>query len=170
MNIPKLTLDTTLLFEYWKQGKNKDVTEELLALAKQGKVDLAVTARVRADIPKPPLADRLNELPELKVEETGSVPALDYWVLGRDMLGDEEFKSYWPTAFELAKTRVEKNQKPPNEKDWDHLHAHYLLKRDAFLTWDNGIICLTQELKDKFGINIIKPDDYLQIFTANNGG
>jgi len=67
MNIPKLTLDTNLLLEYWKQQKRMDVTEKLLSLARLGKIDLAVTARIREDIPRPPLADRINELPELQI-------------------------------------------------------------------------------------------------------
>jgi hypothetical protein len=68
----------------------------------------------------------------------------------------------------LAKQRLAKQRgkKPPDERDWDHLHAHYLLQRDIFLTWDDGIICLSKELKDNFGINVSKPDEYLQTFTA----
>ncbi len=167
MGIPKLTLDTNLLFEYWRQRKKIGVIEKLLELAKQGKVDLAVTARVREDIPLPPLAYRLNELPELQITETGSVTRLGSWVLGRDMLGDETFENFHATASELAKGR---GKSPPDRRDWDHLHAHYLLKRDVFLTWDEGIICLSQELKDNFGINVIKPDEYLQTLAANTGG
>jgi hypothetical protein len=165
MNIPTLTLDTNLLLEYWKHQDRIDIVERLLELAKQDKVDLAVTARIREDIPHPPLADNLNNLAEMQIVETGSVTRLGSWVLGRDMFADEAFGHYFDKAIELASKR---GKKPPDWRDWDHLHAHYLLKRDTFLTWDEGILCLAQELKDNFGINITKPDEYLRAFAFNN--
>jgi len=166
MTIPKLTLDTNLLHTYWKRRDKVEVVERLLSLARQAKVDLAVTARVREDIPRLPLAKRLNELPELNINETSSVARLGFWVLGRDMLGDEAFENYWSTACELAKQRGEN---PPDWRDWDHLHAHYLLQREVFLSWDRGIICLSGELTTNFGILVMKPEEYLQIFDADNG-
>ena len=54
MTIPKLTLDTNLLHTYWKRRDKVEVVERLLSLARQAKVDLAVTARVREDIPRLP--------------------------------------------------------------------------------------------------------------------
>jgi len=75
------------------------------------------------------------------------------------MLGDKKFGEFYATACELANRR---KKNPPDRRDWDHLHAHYLLKRDVFLTWDQGIICLSQELKDNFSINVIRPDQYVQ--------
>ena len=164
MDIPKLTLDTNLLIEYWKRQKKMDIVENLLELAKLGKVDLAVTRRIRQDIPKPELSNRLNDLPELQIAETGSIAIFGYWLLdGREMLGDETFNDFLPTAAELA---TQRGETPPDWRDWDHLHAHYLLKRDVFLTWDNGIICLSKELKDKFDINVISPDEYLESYTT----
>jgi predicted nucleic acid-binding protein len=164
MDIPKLTLDTNLLIEYWKRQKKMDIVENLLELAKLGKVDLAVTRRIRQDIPKPELSNRLNDLPELQIAETGSIARFGYWLLdGREMLGDETFNDFLPTAAKLA---TQRGETPPDWRDWDHLHAHYLLKRDVFLTWDNGIICLSKELKDKFDINVISPDEYLESYTT----
>lgn len=49
MGTPTLTLDTNLLQEYWKQRDKVQFVEQLLDLAQQGKVDLAVTARVRTN-------------------------------------------------------------------------------------------------------------------------
>lgn len=86
MSTPKLTLDTNLLLEYWKNQDKRKAVEKLLLLVKEGKVDLAVTARIREDVPRSPLAQKLDELPELGINETGSVMRLDYSVLDRDML------------------------------------------------------------------------------------
>jgi hypothetical protein len=172
MTIPKLTLDTNLLYRYWKPQNEKDkekkiLVEKLLNLAKLGKVDLAVTRRIRQDIPKPPLSDRLKDLPELHIVETGSIARFDgSWLLdGREMFADPKFHGFLPTAQKLAK---ERGETPPDDRDWDHLDAHYLLQRDIFLTWDDGIICLSKELKDIFGINVCRPDDYLQTFNSSN--
>lgn len=106
----------------------------------------------------PPLAKQLDNLEELSVHATSSVTRLGY-CLGRDMLGDEAFEGYWPTASMLAKQR---GKKPPDWRDWDHLHAHYLLHRQVFLTWDEGINCLSNELKARFGVVVMKPEDYLE--------
>jgi hypothetical protein len=72
----QITLDTNLLLEYWKDQKDRAVVEVLIALSRSGQVDLAVTARVREDVPRPPLSDRINQLPELNVHEAASVTRL----------------------------------------------------------------------------------------------
>ena len=164
MNLPTLTLDTTLLHDHFKQRDRCEFVEKLLLLAKQGKVDLAVTARVHEDIPNPPLSDRLNELPELGVSKTGSVTRLGFWVLGRDMLGDEAFEKFYSTARELAKQFGKKLDR----RDWDHLHAHYLLHREVFLTWDGGITCLAEALKNQFDVVVMTPEKYLQAFSSEH--
>jgi len=163
--MPRLTLDTNLLQEYWKKQAKHNTVKKLLLLAEQGKVDLAVTARIHEDIPKPLLMNRIDELPELNVNETASVARLDYLILDRDILGDQAFADFFNDALALANKRVGK-KRLPDWRDWDHLHAHYLLKRDVFLTWDEGIICLTQELKDKFGVVVMKPEKFLKDFSS----
>ncbi len=163
--IPRLTLDTNLLQEYWKKQVKYNNIERLLQLAEQDEVDLAVTARIHEDIPEPPLMNKIDELPELNVNKTGSVTRLGFWELGRDMLGDRNFTDFYENALALANKRVGKKHLP-DWRDWDHLHAHYLLKRDVFLTWDEGIICLAQELKDRFGVVVMKPEKFLEDFNS----
>ena len=126
-----------------------------------------MTARIHEDIPLSTLAEKLNELPELNINKTGSVTRLGFWKLGRDMLGDKSFKDFWQIALILAKQRVGRRDLP-DWRDWDHLHAHYLLKRDVFLTWDKGILCLSKELRDRFGIVVMKPEEYLQTINNDN--
>ena len=165
MSLPTLTLDTNLLHEYWKQRDKVGCVEKLLLLARQGRVDLAVTARVHEDIPSPPLSRKLSELPQLGVNKVGSVSRLEFWALGRDMLGDEDFEGFHATACELAK---QLGKKPPDWRDWDHLHAHYLLHREVFLTWDEGIACLGETLKNRFDVLVMKPEEYLQALSGEN--
>ena len=165
MNVPRLTLDTNLLLEYWKNQAKRKAVEKLSLLAKEGKVDLVVTARIREDVPLSPLAQKIDELPELGINETGSVTRLGYWVLGRDMLGDEAFNDFWSTAQALAEQR---GKKPPDWRDWDHLHAHYLLHQDIFLTWDEGIICLSDDLRTQFGLVVMRPEAFLHLASNSN--
>lgn len=92
--IPTVTLDTNVLVEFWRSQNRATVTESLLNLAESSQVDLAITSRINADIPLPPLANRINELPELKVQQVGAVFRLDHSALdGGDMLGSGEFLS-----------------------------------------------------------------------------
>ena len=52
--------------------------------------------------------------------------------------------------------------KAPDWRDWDHLHAHYLRRRDVFLTWDGGILDCADELKGKLDIVVMRPEEYLE--------
>lgn len=150
-----LTLDTSLLLEYWKDQENKEVVEDLLEMASEGRVNLAVTARVREDVPGDPFASRINQLGELGIQETGSVARLGYWILGRDHLGSDKFET-----FRLQSEWEEGRPKLPDWRDWDHLHAHMLQGRDVFLTWDKEILRLGNRLQS-FGIRVTTPQQYL---------
>lgn len=157
--MPSATLDTNLLVEYWKDQAKAAVVKRLLEFAQNRHLDLAVTARIREDIPKPRLSDRIDELPELDVQEIGSVTRLGYWVLGRDMLGDDRFIA---VADRLTEGFRRRSHEPPDWRDWDHIHAHYLVGRDAFLTWDKRILDVAPDLQDELGIVVMTPEDYLK--------
>ena len=53
-------------------------------------------------------------------------------------------------------------KKRPDWRDWDHLQAHYLNERDVFLTWDKGILNAARHFKEKLGIVIMEPKEYLR--------
>jgi hypothetical protein len=156
--VETITLDTMLLQDYWKRRPRKDVIKRLIELAGEDRVDLAVTARIREDVPDEQLANEIDNLSELNVRETGSVTRLGYWVLGRDRLASDDFADY---ERELGE-RAGKGEKIPDWRDLDHLHAHFLEGRDIFLTWDDGILGLSEELKARFGIVVLRPDEYLR--------
>jgi len=162
MSTDKLTLDTSVIYEYLENQGKASVTERLLQLGAAGEVELVVTARINEDVPQSPLADRIQELPLLNVDVTGSVTRLDCWVIGRDMLGSDEFKSVFSELYRSGK-------KQPDWRDWDHLHAHFLLGRDVFLTWDNKILNLSGELRTRLGIVVMRPEEYLTVRNQNQG-
>lgn len=60
--VTTITLDTNLLFDYWKDRPRRALVERLLALSATKDIDLGITARVREDIPDEPLASKINAL------------------------------------------------------------------------------------------------------------
>jgi hypothetical protein len=155
----KLTLDANLLHDYWKQRPRRWAIERLLELATAGEVDVAVNRYVRDDVPDPPLRDRLDELPRLHIRENGGVFQLGISALGgSDGFGSDEF-----VAFEryLAKSWKPTRGRPPDRRDWLHLHAHHIQGRDRFLTWDEPPLELGALLEPIFRLGVARPDDYL---------
>ena len=156
--VTTLTLDSNVLITYWNEAATAAIVEQLLSLADQKQIDLAVTTRIHADIPHSPWADRIQELPVLKIQEIGSVTRLGPWVLGKDKFGSEAFRNaldavcvQWPQS---------KKQMPDN-RDLDHLHGHYLAGRDLFLTWDKPLIAVGQALATPLGMRVMKPEAFL---------
>lgn len=159
--IPTVTIDTNLLQEYWREQKNVAVTEKVLDLAKQGQVDLAITSRINADIPDLPLASRINDLPQLNVQQIGSVFRLGHSSLGGgDVLGSDTFLNV-TDSLESRFDREGRVKRRPDWKDWDHLHGHYLSGRDVFLTWDRPILDVASELQQQLGIVVTTPQAFL---------
>ena len=154
----KVTLDTSVLLELWKDQDKRAVVERLLAVAGEKGLDLTITARVRDDVPDGALASRINMLSDIGVEESGSVTRLDHWQLGRDQLSCQAFTDLW---LQLESDWKEGDASLPDWRDQDHLHAHMLQERTVFLTWDRPILRLSQVLQDRFGIRVQTPEDFL---------
>src|SRR5437879_6211787 len=121
----QLTLDTNLVQEYWKGQAKQQVVETLVVLAEAGEVDLAVTRYIRADVPREPLPSRINHLAaELLATETGGVFTLDESRLnGPDGLGSQAMLDFQNA---LGPNWKPKRGRPPDRRDWLHLHAHLI--------------------------------------------
>jgi hypothetical protein len=158
MECPQVTLDTNLLLEYWKQQDRRMVVERLIELARAGRVNLAVTARIRQDVPVPPLSEQLDRLSEIEVLETGAVARVGLWVIGRDILGDEGFEKI---SAEIDEELVRRGRRPPDWRDWDHVHAHCLSGRSVFLTWDDRILEVAPELSQLLGVIVQTPEAWI---------
>lgn len=160
-----VTLDTSVLMEWWKEQEKIEVVETLLDMGKDFEIDLAVTNRIRDDIPNPPLAIRINELTSIDVQELGAVIRIGHWNVGVDVVGDTEFREFADSnevqqkILYLLETKQINSE--PDWRDWDHVHTHYRYKRDVFLTWDKGILAFAEEFKSRFGIQVMKPQDFL---------
>ena len=163
VKLPTVTLDTNVVREWWENRAKIEHVNELLNLGRSRKIDLAVTSRISDDIPEPPLADKINELPNLNIHDIGSVIRFGPWKAGIDVAGNDEFKRFLDSPAIVKKLNQMNTKKQPDWRDWDHLHTHYRYKRDCFLTWDKGILHFADELKKKLGVIVMKPDTFISI-------
>lgn len=156
-----VTLDTNVLAAHWDEEENSSVTESLLNLARQGNIDLAITSRINADVTRSPWKDRINELQDLNVRQISGPLRWDYskWDEG-DVFGSDDFAKVM-TSLEEGLDREGRKKKRPDWRDWDHLHGHYLARRQFFLTWDEGIVYLSSKLREKLDIVVMKPEEFL---------
>ena len=149
-----------MLQEFWHQRERVAIVEELVSLAEEGRIDLVVTRRIHDDIPNPPLANQISRLSELNVNVTEAVFRLDHSVLdGPDMLGSDIATNAFDS---ILCSLARQGQTAPDWRDWDHVHSHYLLKRDNFLTWEKGILRVASQLKAKLDISILKPEEFIE--------
>jgi hypothetical protein len=160
---PSATLDTNLLQEYWKNRTKRATVEQLIERAGRGELALAVTARIREDIPNEPLASKIETLNQIGVEEIASVIRPDYWLLGRDTLVNVDL--FVTISESLDKARYAAGQSAPDWRDWDHVHAHHHAGRDVFLTWDGDILSVGPELHRQLGIVVMTPENFLATLT-----
>ena len=76
---------------------------------------------------------------------------------GEGRLGNTKFRNATDRIREECRRR---SIKPPDCRDWDHLHGHYLAERDVFLTWDRGILRVADQLQVELGLVVMKPEDF----------
>ena len=159
--LPTVTLDTNVVREWWEDRDKIEHVRELLELGKSRRLDLAVTGRIADDIPEPPLASRINELPNLNVHDVGSIIRFGHWRVGIDVAGRDGFEGFFDSPAVVKKLRDLSTGRRPDWRDWDHLRTHYRYNRGYFLTWDGGILHLTEELKEELEILVMKPETFL---------
>ena len=158
---PTVTLDTNIVKEWWDNRTKVKYVEKLLELGKRFEIDLAVTRRIHDDIPNPPLANKINDLPNLNIRQIGAVIRFGHWKVGVDTVGIDNFKEIVDSLKSSKKFNHMSEKKQPDWRDWDHLHTHYRYGRKYFLTWDKGILHFKKELQKASGITVMKPEEYL---------
>lgn len=163
------TFDTNALINRYEAGPTATSVAELVALlemASSGAVDGAVTTRVAEDLGRDKDPDRrariLRAIEGLPV--IGSVFRLDVSPLdGLDTLADGD-----PNASHLQIERIIFPNLLRSSKhyancrdDIDHVIAHYLAKRDIFVTDDGGIMSKQKQLADALQISVMRPGECL---------
>ena len=158
---PTITLDTNVIQEYWLDRPKVYVVRRLLDLSDSGQLDLAVTSRIESDVPRPPLAERINELPTLGVKIIQAPSLINVsWDYGKLRYTNSETVSFLEDIANRFRAKGMR-KKSPDVRDLCHLDAHYTSGRSVFLTWDKGIIHIAECLENELGIVVMKPEDYL---------
>ncbi len=157
---PTVTLDTNVVRTWWENRSRVEHVETLIEFGKKFEIDLAVTGRIHDDVPNQPLAAKINDLPNLLIDEIGAVIRIDNWKPGIDTGGITEFVNFIGSIETSDKFDHMSKKRQPDWRDWDHIHTHYRYGRNYFLTWDRGILHFQKEFED-FGIKVMKPEDYL---------
>ena len=141
--LPTVTLDTNVVREWWEDRDRIEHVREILELGKGLRLDLAVTGRIADDIPEPPLAHRINELPSLNVRDVGSIIRFGHWRVGIDVAGRDGFEEFLDSPAVVKKLEGLSAGRRPDWRDWDHLRTHYRYSRDYFpnLGWRNPASC-----------------------------
>ncbi len=74
---PTVTLDTNVIKTWWENRSKVEHVETLIELGKKFEIDLAVTGRIHDDVPNQPLAAKINDLPNLLIDEIGAIIRID---------------------------------------------------------------------------------------------
>ena len=57
---------------------------------------------------------------------------------------------------------MRRGRRPPDWRDWDHVHAHCLSGRSVFLTWDDRILEVAPTLSQLLGVIVQTPEAWIQ--------
>ena len=166
-----VTIDTNVFCEYLEKQDKWKVAEQVFALAEQGKIRPAATTRVWADIPDGPLRKKFESLfakPCFRLSraatnlDSDSGEETDYM---SDFMVDD-----FMDALEKRDRKNGRRKKIPSQNDRDHMQGHYLSGRDIFLTWDKEVLRWAEELKPRFGILAMTPEEFLKRFRKEGEG
>ena len=166
-SFPSITLDTDVLLKM-KRGEVIDMRE----FRKTYLVDLAVSQRIREDIKLHP--DEEKFLSDYYIRTIPSIMRSSFDSKAQRFLLNPKFNKPGSTEFLKSAESIINNffrprgETPPGYLDWDHLHAHYLSERDIFLTDDQKILKIKDQLKEELGIVVMSLKDFVDTFKSND--
>ena len=154
----KVTLDTNCFFDYFE--RNPRHIQTLVTLASKGFIELAMTTRVMADTHDKwkgagisPIWIKIQTFPLLKTIGTG-------FRLDASRL---DFEDYLVSENDInTLDRLRKVLDDAQVEDIDHLFGHLRDNRDIFITSDHHFLEHQQELKNQFGVVVLKPEDAIK--------
>lgn len=164
-SLPSVTLDTDVFLKM-KRGEPVDMLE----FRKTHFVDLAVSQRIREDILLRP--DEEQFLFDAYIRRIPSIMRGSFDSRAQRFLLNPKFNKPGCTEFlKFTESIINsyfkpKGETPPGYLDWDHLHAHYLSGRDIFLTDDQKILKIKEQLREELGITVMNLEDFLNSFES----
>jgi hypothetical protein len=151
----KITLDTNCFFQYFERTPKH--VEELINHAEMGNIELAMTTRVLSDTRnkwcgkgESPIWNKIQSFPLIGTIGTAFRLDVSYLDSG-DFLISEDYSKMISDLSKLMKgAQIE---------DIDHICGHVIGKRDIFVTSDSHFLDHHEELLNKFGALVLKPED-----------
>ena len=153
----KLTLDSTCIHDYFHRDKAN--IQVLIDDARAGRCELAVTSRIRHDIPAEPLASELQRLPGLNINKIGTVARWGVSNWGEDYWSGNVTEEYEKKISEIMFPGA---SHPRHLNDIDHLLGHIINKRDYFITSDPDFLRHRDDLREKLNVKIATPGEYVE--------
>jgi hypothetical protein len=161
----KVTLDTNCFFDY--SERKPDRIQDLINLQTQGDIEIAMTTRVMADTldkwkggDTSPIWKKIQLFPIF--ETVGSA-----FRLGISRLDSGDYLS--SDSDSKAIDDLQKIMLNAQAEDVDHIFGHINAKRDLFVTSDSHFLNHKEDLKDKFGVNVLKPEEAIQVIRKKIG-
>jgi len=157
-----VTLDTNVIWDYIDPiRKDHPAAKKLMELYEGHWKNIALTTRLDVDVPNGEVREKIDGL---QVMSIGTGFTLDTSRLGGgDFIVDDD----WPERQRQIMSRLFPNadENSPEHKnrlaDVDHLMGHQASGRDYFVTRDKGISEHKDWLRDKHGIKVASPEDFL---------
>ena len=151
----KFTLDTNCFFEYFERAP--EYIKELIHHAEKGHIELAMTTRAMSDTRdkwegegESPIWNKIQSFP--LIETIGTAFRLNMSRIGsRDYLISKEDAKIIDDLSEIMEGA--------QTEDIDHVFGHITGKRDIFVTSDSHFLSHHEELRNKFGVLVLKPED-----------
>ena len=168
----EVTIDTNVFQEYEKKQEQWKEAEKVFVLAEQGKIDMTLTTRARADMPDGPLREAF-ESRLAKPGFTLSPAAIQYDSdsgEGTDYTSDFMIDDFMDALEKRDREHGRGKKSIPSQNDRDHVQGHYLSRRDVFLTWDKGVLRWAEDLKPRFGMIVMQPEAFLETFSKEGEG
>lgn len=151
----KITLDTNCFFDYYERASA--YLERLIHHAEKGNIELAMTTRVRSDTRdrwhgegKSPIWAKIQSFPLIQTIGTAFQLDVSYLDSADFTVSEDESELIDDLHDVLKRAQI---------ADIYHIAGHIVGKRDIFVTSDQHFLNHSEELLNRFGVLVVKPED-----------
>lgn len=174
----KLTLDTNCIINHYDSDHvsptSRSEIAEILEYGKSGRVEIAITTRAESDINQDPDQPRREKFKSI-LETFSVIPSLgrpDESRWDQDVWADDKSAELVEEIRRIVFPNLTSNHKRFGNKirDVDHLAAHTIAGRDAFVTDDSRDILKRADQLKGLGILVMSPADCLKFIKETEAG
>ncbi len=179
--ILRITVDANILHALHKpEYLIHPVVAAIWRYREKGLLDIRATHHIAVDIPAEPLKSRIETIPVLADPDTaenkgadprtGEIQGADPPQGSRQPLEWRHTRMFRNLRDLIFPGAVPSNAKEPNRlRDIGHLLAHRRAGRDIFLTGDKAILGRKEQLRERYGIVAMHPEELLEQLRRASG-